>query len=141
MGRKQLEADILDAAPPTIEPGSKQRYARVLGPRGNHQHEVEFTDGHRTLVTLQPRFRHIVWVKRGHFVLVDPSIGTTSEKVGGEIIFVYFPQHIKQLEQAGQWPEEFSQKKKHDEDEDDLLFVNNNRPVMSETESESSDEE
>lgn len=39
----------------------------------------------------------------GHFVLVDPSIGTTSEKVGGEIIFVYFPQHIKQLEQAGQW--------------------------------------
>lgn len=38
-------------------------------------------------------------------------------------------------------PAEFSQKKKNDEDEDDLLFVNNNRPVMSETESESSDEE
>ena len=67
MGRKQTAADILDSESPSIEPGTEQRYARVIGPRGNHQHEVEFTDGTRTLVTLQPRFRHLVWVKRGMF--------------------------------------------------------------------------
>ncbi|KAI9317737.1 hypothetical protein BX666DRAFT_1940380 [Dichotomocladium elegans] len=161
MGRKQVAADVLDSESPTIDPGSGQRYARVLGPRGNHQHEVEFTDGTKTLVTLQPRFRNLVWVKRGHFVLVDPSLGTTSDKVGGEIIFVLFPKHIKQLEQAGQWPAEFSQKKEaeqqpkqhqhqredsqvtgnddEDDDEDDL-FVNNNRPVMSDTDSSDEDE-
>ncbi|KAI7852516.1 hypothetical protein BDC45DRAFT_537398 [Circinella umbellata] len=103
MGRKQTAADILDSESPSIEPGTEQRYARVIGPRGNHQHEVEFIDGTRTLVTLQPRFRHLVWVKRGHYVIVDPSLGTTSEKVGGEIIHVLFPKHIKTLEQSGQW--------------------------------------
>ncbi|KAI8144515.1 hypothetical protein BJV82DRAFT_70302 [Fennellomyces sp. T-0311] len=142
MGRKQTTSDILDSESPVIEPGSPQRYARVIGPRGNHQHEVEFTDGSRTLVTLQPRFRHLVWVKRGHFVIVDPSVGTTSEKVGGEIVHVLFPKHIKSLEQAGQWPSEFSQRKQQeDEDDSDDLFVNNNRPVMSDTESSSSDSE
>ncbi|KAI9252434.1 hypothetical protein BDA99DRAFT_521070 [Phascolomyces articulosus] len=152
MGRKQTAADILDSESPAIEPGSQQRYARVIGPRGNHQHEVEFTNGTRTLVTLQPRFRHLVWVKRGHYVIIDPSLGTTTEKVGGEIIHVLFPKHIKSLEQSGQWPIEFSQKRQEmpekddksdldDSDNDDDLFVNNNRPIMSDTESSSSDEE
>ncbi|KAI9495527.1 hypothetical protein BDB00DRAFT_813684 [Zychaea mexicana] len=155
MGRKQTTSDILDAESPVIEPGSQQRYARVIGPRGNHQHEVEFTDGTRTLVTLQPKFRHLVWVKRGHYVIVDPSAGTTTEKVGGEIIHVLFPKHIKTLEQSGQWPTEFSQKKQQEmsdecdddhsdndgSDNDDDLFVNNNRPVMYDTDSSSSDEE
>lgn len=43
-------------------------------------------------------------------------------------------------------PAEFSQKKEpepqpRNEDEDDDLFVNNNRPTLSDTEDESSDEE
>lgn len=103
MGKKSTAREILENDLPLCEPGTQQRYARVLGPRGNHQHEVEFTDGSRTLVTLQPKFRNLVWVKRGHFVIVDPSAGTTSEKVGGEIINVLFPKHIKALEQAGHW--------------------------------------
>ncbi|KAG1171446.1 hypothetical protein G6F35_017079 [Rhizopus arrhizus] len=81
----------------------------------------------------------------GHFVIVDPTAGTVSEKVGGEIVHVLYPKDIKQLKAAGQWPEEFTDKKEEkqdsdEEDEDDDLFVNNNRPVLSETES-SEDEE
>ncbi|KAI8364641.1 uncharacterized protein BYT42DRAFT_589914 [Radiomyces spectabilis] len=157
MGKKQTAQTLLEADTFYIEEGSQQQYARVLGPRGNHQHEVQFVNGEQTLVTLPPRFRNLVWVKRGHYVVVDPSSGTTSEKVGGEIVHVLFPKHIKQLEQDGKWPSEFSKDKTasspakpertndedEEEEEDDLLFVNNNRPIIYETESEdeTSDEE
>ncbi|CAO3689725.1 unnamed protein product [Rhizopus stolonifer] len=124
-----------------------KKYARSLGPRGNHQHEVEFADGEKTLVTLPPRFRNLVWVKRGHFVIVDAITGTVSEKVGGEIAHVLYPKDIKQLKAAGQWPDEFGEKKEEseeegeEEDDDDDLFKNNNRPVMSETESSEEEDE
>ncbi|KAI8330880.1 hypothetical protein BC941DRAFT_439828 [Chlamydoabsidia padenii] len=155
MGKKHTAQNLLDADEFEIQP--HQHYARSLGPRGNHQHEVEFIDGTKKLVTMPPRFRNLVWVKRGHFVVVDPSLGTVSEKVGGEIVQVLFPKHIKALQQAGQWPAEFSNQvsiknndhhgrsddddEDDDEDNDDDLFVNNNRPVLSESESSSDEEE
>lgn len=159
MGKKQTARDQLDD---DFEIEQGQVYARSLGPRGNHQHEVEFIDGEKKLVTLPPRFRNVVWLKRGHYVIVDPTVGI-SEKVGGEIVQVLFPKNIKDLKAAGKWPEEFSdpkseplqqqqpastknaldqdQEDEDDEDDQDDLFVNNNRPVMSDTDSSSSDEE
>ncbi|GAA5801258.1 hypothetical protein EDC94DRAFT_438472 [Helicostylum pulchrum] len=143
MGKKQTARNQLDD---DFEIEGNQTYARSLGPRGNHQHEVEFTDGSKKLVTLPPKFRNVVWLKRGHYVIVDPSVGVT-EKVGGEIVFVLFPKNIKDLKAAGKWPAEFSEPapavttQEEEEKSDDDLFVNNNRPIMSETESESSDEE
>ncbi|KAI9030181.1 hypothetical protein CLU79DRAFT_716178 [Phycomyces nitens] len=151
MGKKGNERHNLDEDAFILEEGSSQHYARSLGPRGNHQHEVEFADGTQKLVVLPPRFRNTIWVKRGHFVIVDPMVGTTSDKVGGEIVQVLFPKHIKMLKQAGKWPGTFDRKDEHakeeDEEEeeeeasDDDLFVNNNRPVMSGTESEESSDE
>ncbi|ORX60607.1 nucleic acid-binding protein [Hesseltinella vesiculosa] len=151
MGKKQTAELLLNIDDFQLQNG--QQYAQVMGPRGNHQHEVEFTDGSRKLVTLPPKFRNLVWVKRGHFVVVDPSMGTVSEKVGGEIVHVLFPKHIKMLQQQGQWPGQFSTSKTNDsqpplrqeedddsqDDGDDDLFVNNNRPVLSESESSESD--
>ena len=99
MGKKQTTRDMLDAI--GVEKKEDQLYARVLGPRGNHEHEVELVDGTKSLATLPPRFRNLIWVKRGHFVIVEPLEGTMSEKVCGEIVHVLFPKHIKALEQAG----------------------------------------
>lgn len=118
MGKKQTARDQLDD---DFEIEQGQVYARSLGPRGNHQHEVEFIDGEKKLVTLPPRFRNVVWLKRGnfffltiaymdfllimnpgHYVIVDPTVGI-SEKVGGEIVQVLFPKHIKDLKAAGKW--------------------------------------
>ncbi|ORZ22166.1 hypothetical protein BCR42DRAFT_447496 [Absidia repens] len=161
MGKKHTAQNLLDADDFEIQ--DHQQYARSLGPRGNHQHEVEFVDGSKKLVTMPPRFRNLVWVKRGHFVVVDPSLGTISEKVGGEIVQVLFPKHIKALQQEGKWPAEFTQNAttsgsnkdddsnhqgndrydmdESDDDNDDDLFINNNRPVLSESESSSDEEE
>ncbi|KAG2199266.1 hypothetical protein INT46_008808 [Mucor plumbeus] len=156
MGKKQTARDQLDD---DFEIEQGQVYARSLGPRGNHQHEVEFIDGEKKLVTLPPRFRNVVWLKRGHYVIVDPTVGI-SEKVAGEIVQVLFPKNIKDLKAAGKWPEEFSDPKSEpnvpsqqpskgeynedeegEEEEEDDLFVNNNRPVMSDTDSSSEEED
>ena len=118
MGKKQTARDQLDD---DFEIEQGQVYARSLGPRGNHQHEVEFIDGEKKLVTLPPRFRNIEWLKRGknlhlnladpynvnkrilgHYVIVDPTVGI-SEKVAGEIVQVLFPKNIKDLKAAGKW--------------------------------------
>jgi probable RNA-binding protein EIF1AD len=64
MGKKHTAQSLLDADEFEIQP--HQQYARSLGPRGNHQHEVEFLDGTKKLVTMPPRFRNLVWVKRGN---------------------------------------------------------------------------
>ncbi|CAO3640333.1 unnamed protein product [Mucor hiemalis] len=98
MGKKQTTRNQLDG---DFEIEGEQKYARSLGPRGNHQHEVEFTDGFKKLVTLPPRFRNVIWLKRGHYVIVDPTVGI-SEKVGGEIVQVLFPQHIKNSQSCWQ---------------------------------------
>ncbi|KAI9251191.1 phosphatidylserine decarboxylase-domain-containing protein [Sporodiniella umbellata] len=137
MGKKQTIRNQIDQ---DIEISENQRYARTLGPRGNHQHEVEFADSTKTLVTLPPRFRNLVWIKRGYFVVVDATTGTVSEKVGGEIAHVLYPKDIKHLKAAGKWPAEFDDKKsenklehsdeeEEEEDDDDDLFKNNNRPL------------
>jgi probable RNA-binding protein EIF1AD len=73
MGKKQTTRDQLDE---NFEIEGDQTYARSLGPRGNHQHEVEFTDGFKILVTLPPRFRNVVWLKRGNLYLISRSTST-----------------------------------------------------------------
>ncbi|KAI8375895.1 putative RNA-binding protein EIF1AD-like protein [Blakeslea trispora] len=142
MGKKQTTRDQLDQS---FEIEGQQQYAKALGPRGNHQHEVELADGTKTLVTLPPRFRNVVWLKRGHFVIIDPTVGV-SEKVGGEIVHVLFLKNIKDLKAAGKWPTAFSdsvmttESPQEEEESDDDLFVNNNRPVMSDTDSSSEED-
>lgn len=98
MGRKQTtrEAESTPELTPT------QVIARVLGPRGKNMHEVQFADGRTSLAILPPRFRNLIWVKRGHYVVLDPE-ATTTEKLGGEIVHVLFPEHVKDLKAQGQW--------------------------------------
>lgn len=60
--RKIATSDILTDIP-ELEEG--QRFARVLGTRGKNVHEVQFSDNQELLVNLPPKFRSLVWVKRG----------------------------------------------------------------------------
>ncbi|KAI8577667.1 hypothetical protein K450DRAFT_251183 [Umbelopsis ramanniana AG] len=149
MGKKQTTRQ----AESTPELTSSQVIARVVGPRGKNMHEVQYADGQTTLAVLPPRFRNLIWVKRGHYVVLDPE-ATSSDKMGGEIVHVLFPEHVKDLRAQGKWPEEFNTKSNptpssrsndiisdSEENSDDDLFVNNNRPVMEETDSDSDDED
>jgi probable RNA-binding protein EIF1AD len=98
MGKKQTARQ----AESTPELTSSQVIARVVGPRGKNMHEVQYADGQTTLAVLPPRFRNLIWVKRGHYVVLDPE-ATSSDKMGGEIVHVLFPEHVKDLRSQGKW--------------------------------------
>ncbi|KAF9351222.1 putative RNA-binding protein eif1ad [Mortierella sp. AD094] len=155
--RKQVPTDILTEIPELEE---DQQFARVLGTRGKNIHEVQFKNGEELLVNLPPKFRSLVWVKRGSYVIIQPAEEEDKTKVAGDIVAILFPDHIKQYKQQGIWPfeDQFSSSTNNssggaaggdDEDEDDDedqsddddLFVNNNRIVIEETDSESESEE
>ncbi|KAF9150530.1 putative RNA-binding protein eif1ad [Mortierella sp. AD011] len=151
--RRQVPTDILADIPELEE---DQQFARVVGTRGKNIHEVQFKNGEEILVNLPPRFRSLVWVKRGSYVIIQPAEEEDKTKVSGDIVAILFPDHIKQYKQQGIWPfeDQFSSSTNNpsglaeddgsDEDEshgDDDLFVNNNRIVIEETDSESESEE
>ncbi|KAF8938542.1 putative RNA-binding protein eif1ad [Haplosporangium gracile] len=145
--RKIATSDILTDIP-ELEEG--QRFARVLGTRGKNVHEVQFSDNQELLVNLPPKFRSLVWVKRGSYVIIEPAEEEDKTKVGGDIVAILFPDHIKTYKQQGIWPftdqlsrslHNDSDSEKEGEDEDDDLFRNNNRVVIEESESESESEE
>ncbi|KAF9179720.1 putative RNA-binding protein eif1ad [Haplosporangium sp. Z 767] len=148
--RKQVPADILTEVP-ELEEG--QRFARVLATRGKNIHEVQFSDGEELLVNLPPKFRSLVWVKRGSYVIIEPAEEQDRTKVGGDIIAVLFPDHIKHYKQVGIWPfkdhlststnagNESEEESGSGSDDDDDLFVNNNRIVIEESETDSDSED
>ncbi|KAJ1814642.1 putative RNA-binding protein eif1ad [Coemansia sp. RSA 2599] len=121
MGRgKYTEQEALEAVP---EPSMECPVARVLGPRGQNLHEVavarslvtaeinqrlnkEDRAWFTTLVQLPPRFRSVVWVKRGSYILADLAEQLT-DKIGGEVAMVMMTGQVRHLKQTGGWPAEY----------------------------------
>ena len=63
MGRKQkITNNLLKSIP---SPAETQKIAKVLNGRGKDLFEIQFSDGNVTLCTLPPKFRNLIWVKRG----------------------------------------------------------------------------
>ncbi|XP_064900462.1 probable RNA-binding protein EIF1AD [Columba livia] len=60
--RKHVVRELLEER---VRPADRQTIVRVLGTPGNNLHEVETPEGTRFLVSMPPRFRKHVWIKRG----------------------------------------------------------------------------
>lgn len=122
-------------------PAENQKIVRVLKSRGNNLHEVEAPDQSVLLVSMPKRFRGGVWVKKGDFVLVEPI--EEGNKVKAEIVKILSTDQIKYYKMNNVWPGEFcvdtDDKRKQDGDSDEDLFVNPNRPRISDCESSDSD--
>ncbi|KAJ3071554.1 putative RNA-binding protein eif1ad [Quaeritorhiza haematococci] len=73
--------------------------AETQRPQGNG------TETETILVALPARFKNLVWLKRGSYVIIDATLNNT--KVVGEIVHVLFPDQIKQLKNKGLWPKSF----------------------------------
>ncbi|KAJ2836772.1 hypothetical protein J3B01_002612 [Coemansia erecta] len=124
MGRgKYTTQEALEAQP---EPTATCPVVRVLGPRGQNLHEVAVASSlvspeinarlnadaqpwFTTLAQLPPRFRSVLWVRRGSYVLADLSDQLT-DKIGGEIAMVLLAAQVKRLKQTGQWPSLYADK-------------------------------
>uniref|UniRef100_A0A1B6DJW6 Probable RNA-binding protein EIF1AD n=1 Tax=Clastoptera arizonana TaxID=38151 RepID=A0A1B6DJW6_9HEMI len=87
-------------------PSRDQQIVRVITGRGNNLHEVETPKGDKFLVSMPPKFRRNVWIKRGDFVLVEPI--AEGDKVKGEIVMVLTKDHIRFYKNNNCWPELFN---------------------------------
>lgn len=76
---------------------------QIVRPRGNNLHEVENAKGETYLASMPPKFRKIVWVKRGDHVIVEPI--AEGDKVRAEIVHVIITrEHRRFLQESGVWP-------------------------------------
>ncbi|KAJ8964907.1 hypothetical protein NQ317_005119 [Molorchus minor] len=132
--RKHVLLEVLqdDFSSPT----EKQQIVRILSSRGNNLHEVEASDKSVFLVSMPTKFRKNVWVKRGDFVLVEPI--EEGDKVKAEIVRILTREHVKSFKKDNVWPKEFDEGNCKESDGDDL-FVNTNRPRISDSDSSDSE--
>ncbi|KAI8816423.1 uncharacterized protein EV422DRAFT_545955 [Fimicolochytrium jonesii] len=155
MGRKQTSQAALEALP---LPGPSALVAKILNNKGGGNYEVALPNTvHSATVSMPQKFRNVVWVKRGSYVLVElGGEESRAARVDGEILHVLMPDQVKHIKNQGLWPSEFManghasgsptaveasrevQSGSEDSDNDDDLFVNTNRRV--ETDNESDDE-
>ncbi|KAJ1974240.1 hypothetical protein H4R35_003712 [Dimargaris xerosporica] len=89
----QGSADALESTPPSLEPNSAC------------PDTAQATLYHETLCQLPTRFRNIVFVKRGSYVIVDLST-RTGTKIGGEITHVLYDSQIHHIKKHNLWPTE-----------------------------------
>jgi probable RNA-binding protein EIF1AD len=94
--------------------------AQIIAPRGNNLHEATWPSGETFLVSMPPKFRKHVWIKRGMRLVCDVAAAfwadqlplgmyviaediEEGDKVKAEIMFVLQPMQIKHLQSEGLW--------------------------------------
>ncbi|CAG2102484.1 unnamed protein product [Medioppia subpectinata] len=120
-------------------PQHNQLIVKVIAGRGNNLHEVVTPDGDNYLVSMPPKFRKWIWIKRGDYLIVDPI--EEGNKVKAEITSILLKDQIKYIKDEGKWPPEFEDKNSTDEDiNSDQLFRNTNHRDQDIDDSSSSSE-
>ncbi|CAG0879547.1 unnamed protein product [Cyprideis torosa] len=102
--RKYVQKELLEDF---YLPEEDQSIVKCVRGWGNNLHEVEYPDGSRGLVSMPPKFRKHIWVKRGNFLLVDPI--KEGNKVRGEITRIITSAQMKYIQENGKWPASFMQ--------------------------------
>eukprot|EP01138_Halocafeteria_seosinensis_P007833 gb/GECG01008003.1/.p1 GENE.gb/GECG01008003.1/~~gb/GECG01008003.1/.p1 ORF type:complete len:203 (+),score=34.24 gb/GECG01008003.1/:1-609(+) len=111
--RKNVTQEVLEGHPEPDE-SRHQVIARIVEPRGSNIFEVETPKGRTGLCLLPTKFRKLVWIKRGDFVIASEAEGDYDTKEGsgrGKVTFqidnILFPEQIKHLQHVGKWPDVF----------------------------------
>jgi len=147
--RKHLTTTVLTSLP---LPSESENLVRVIELRGANICEVELPNSERFLVQVPTRFRKLVWIKRGNYLIINRPTNwdNLNYKVRAMVLHVLFPDQIKNIKKEGLWPKEFEDlpieeaKKERREEEEviDEYLVNSNHPyAQDESNSEGDDEE
>ena len=123
-------------------PEENQEIAKVVKPMGNNLHEVESFSGESFLVSMPPKFRKHIWIKRGDFLIIEPI--EEGNKVKAEIARILTKEHIQYYIEQKIWPDKFKEdveeKAESSISNEQLMIENPNKiPATYET-SDSSDE-
>mmetsp|Transcript_35754 Transcript_35754/g.72868 ORF Transcript_35754/g.72868 Transcript_35754/m.72868 type:complete len:262 (-) Transcript_35754:144-929(-) len=113
--RKGVTDDVINGTP---EPEEGELVAKVKAPRGGNIIEIICKDGvTEGLAVLPQKFRKLVWVKRGDFVIVsgaEKDIEVTGGGSGGtqaavkfRVTHVLYKEQIRHLKAKALWPAVF----------------------------------
>lgn len=127
MGRKAQR--VLDEVGTPPDDLGDQIIGSIVKPRGNSLYEVSVPESHQSkapepvlLVSMPPKFRNTVFVKRGGFVVVE-LYDDIDSKVHGEISYIVTDK--REWQRYPYWPAEYRKEDKidlglsDDEDESD----------------------
>ncbi|GBG34477.1 S1-like domain-containing protein C146.08c [Hondaea fermentalgiana] len=120
--RKHVETDMLEGLP---EPGEGEEIVRVEALCGGNMLEVLSPDGEKALCLLPAKFRKLVWIKRGNFLIASKSdedyLTATGAKgrVKYTVVHILFKDQIKHLRQADLWPVSFEEGGEGEDEEDE----------------------
>ena len=112
--RKGVTSDVLDGLP---EPEEGESIVQVVGLRGSNLMEIVCADGSSSLAMLPNKFRKLIWVKRGDYLIAASAHGDveTVNKKGGKqgkvkymVSHILYKPQIKHLTQRGLWPARFA---------------------------------
>ena len=125
-------------------PSENQFIAKIVKPKGNNLHQVIDEKNKEFLVSMPRKFRNIVFVRRGNFVLVDPI--EEGNKVRGEIHQILDQESIKHFIEEKIWPEGFHEDtleiyRQLEKKSDNTAGYEMDLPPMSSDEEEESDDE
>ena len=96
------------------EPGASQCIALVKKALGSNLMEIDTQHGVTGLAMLPTKFRKLIWVKRGDYVIVSEAEGAfeTARGSAGAVRFcvdhILFGEQVETLRKAGKWPESFA---------------------------------
>ena len=111
--RKAVTEEVLSGYP---EPDAAvgELVARVEAPRGGNIIEVACGNGHAGLALLPQKFRKLVWVKRGDWVIVSGGAGKDIEVSDGKdgavryiVQHVLYKEQVRHLKKQKLWPSMF----------------------------------
>lgn len=117
--RKTLTEEFLYGS---REPSEHEHIAQILGMRGSNLFEIQFPNEEQALTFLPMKFRKLIWVKRGDYVIVSGAEGDITTTDGGKgavkfmIEHILYKDQIKNLKDKSLWPFETK-----DEDEEDKM--------------------
>ncbi|KAJ1565280.1 hypothetical protein HK096_003655 [Nowakowskiella sp. JEL0078] len=123
MGKKPNERRNLTKASALLQSNdvpeltNTQKIARVVLAKGGFLYDIELPKEsilipNVCLVSLPARFRNVLWIKRGSFVIVEKL--DTGTKVWGDIVEVLLPNQIKTLKANNIWPGDFDDTKQEE---------------------------
>jgi len=110
--RKGVTDEVLNGNP---VPEEGEIVARVIGSRGGNVIEIICGDNTEGLAVMPQKFRKLVWVKRGDFVIVSGAstdIEVTKGNGGAiryRVKYILYKDQIRHIKKVGVWPSLFSE--------------------------------
>mmetsp|Transcript_37107 Transcript_37107/g.37783 ORF Transcript_37107/g.37783 Transcript_37107/m.37783 type:complete len:202 (+) Transcript_37107:166-771(+) len=106
--RKKITDEFLHS---DIDPADGEDIVRIKCSRGTNIFEIENRYGDVELAMMPNKFKKLIWIKRGDFVILSSdsdTSGDSSSKVRFMIKNILNKDQIKNIKRIGKWPIEFS---------------------------------